>query len=177
MYTENILRDYQAGFRKNLSTSGHVFMLKQVLSRAYEYDIPTHVLFVDFKGAYDNVGRSKLMKALQEFKILSKIIRLVHMTLQNTQAQLILMKRRDNNMNTAETIFNKSHQCLAYADNVVLLAMSRTELEKIAKNFLEVAGNEGLQINLNKTKYMELKNRQKKSRKLNVEILLGREIL
>lgn len=44
-----------------------------------------HHLFIDFKGAYDIINREKLLKAVVEFNIPTKLIRLKWMTLQNVK--------------------------------------------------------------------------------------------
>lgn len=50
--------------------------------------LPLHMILVDFKGAYDNISRFKLIKALQELKIPSRLTRLINMTLQDTKCAI-----------------------------------------------------------------------------------------
>ena len=45
-----------------------------------------HVLFIDFQQAFDYVERQKAMQTLQELRILNKLVQLIKMTLQNTEA-------------------------------------------------------------------------------------------
>jgi hypothetical protein len=46
-YMEEITGDYQAGFRKNKSTSGQILAMKHILEKCYEYDVDIHCIFVD----------------------------------------------------------------------------------------------------------------------------------
>jgi sorting nexin-29 len=59
-YVNNILGNYQCGFRKGKSTVDQIHSLRQILEKTREYDISTFHLFIDFKAAYDSVKRDKL---------------------------------------------------------------------------------------------------------------------
>ena len=56
-FAENIIGNYQCGFRKNRSTTNQIFMLRQILEKTKEFGIETHHLFIDFKSAYDTIKR------------------------------------------------------------------------------------------------------------------------
>ena len=100
--SEKIIGDYQCGFRKGRSTTDQIFMLKQSLIQRYEYNKPTHLLFIDFKSAYDSVHRRKMLKVLEKFDIPGKLIRLVKMTLEQTSSVV-----RVENQETEEFIVRK----------------------------------------------------------------------
>ena len=55
-----------------------------------EFQIETHHLFVDFKTAYDKVKRNRLYKAMLEFGIPPKLVRLTRATMDGTTAQVKL---------------------------------------------------------------------------------------
>jgi hypothetical protein len=80
-YTEDILGDYQCGFRRDRSTTDQIFALKNILEKCYEYNITLHQLFIDFKQAYENVTRNTLYSIMRQFQIPKKLISLVQMTL------------------------------------------------------------------------------------------------
>lgn len=63
-YIEGIVGDYQCGFRRGKSTTNHIFVLRQILSKYYEFGKDLQLVFVNNKQAYDNVDREKLWKAL-----------------------------------------------------------------------------------------------------------------
>ena len=52
VYAEEILGEYQCGFRANRSTIDHIFTIIQTQEKAYEYNIHLHKLFLDFKTIF-----------------------------------------------------------------------------------------------------------------------------
>lgn len=77
VYAEEILAEYQTGFRRGKSTTDHIFTLRQLMEKYYEYNKYLHILFVDFKQAYDSIDREQLWIALRNFRIPKKIVKLV----------------------------------------------------------------------------------------------------
>jgi len=61
---------------KRVSTIDQRQTLRQILERTLEYQIETHHLFIDTKTAYDKVNRNQLYKAMLEFGIPPKLVRL-----------------------------------------------------------------------------------------------------
>ena len=66
-YAEEIIGDHQCGFRRNRSTTDHIFCIRQILEKKWEHNEPVHQLFIDFKKAYDSVRREALYNILIEF--------------------------------------------------------------------------------------------------------------
>jgi len=60
VYAEGILAEYQTGFRRGKSTTDHIFTLRQLMEKYYEYNKDLHILFVGFKQAYDSIDREQL---------------------------------------------------------------------------------------------------------------------
>ena len=56
-YAEEVIEDHQCGFRRNRSTTDHIFCIRQKLEKKWEYNEVVHQLFIDFKKAYDSVRR------------------------------------------------------------------------------------------------------------------------
>jgi hypothetical protein len=183
-YTEEILGDYQCGFRKTRTTTDHIFALRNIMEKCYEYNISLHQLFIDYKQAYDSVNRNKLFVTMKEFGIPTKIVHLTKMTLRETKAKVKIQSdmsgeftidrglrqgdvlstqlfnitlekiMRSIEINRGGTIFNRSLQYLAYADDVNLISRNTRELSKA---FVEMEGESkkaGLIINEAKTNYM-----------------------
>jgi len=48
-FTEEIIGDHQYGFRSNRSTIDHLFRIRQILEKKWEYNEAVHQLFIDFK--------------------------------------------------------------------------------------------------------------------------------
>jgi sorting nexin-29 len=47
-----------------------------------------HVVFIDFKQAFDSVDRQKTIQILQELRIPNKLVSLIKMTIQNMKASV-----------------------------------------------------------------------------------------
>ena len=60
VYAEEILGEYQCGFRANCSTIDHIITIRQTQEKVYEYNIYLHNLFLDFKQAFDSVNRDNV---------------------------------------------------------------------------------------------------------------------
>jgi len=83
-YAKEIIGDYQCGFRRNRSTTDHIFCIRQVLEKKCEYNEEVHQLFIYFETAYDPVRRETFYKILIEFGIPRKLVRLIKMSLTET---------------------------------------------------------------------------------------------
>jgi len=83
-YAEEVIGDHQCGFRRNRSTTDHIFCIRQILEKKWEYNEAVHQLFIDFKKAYDSVRREVLYNILIECGIPKKLVRLIIMCLTET---------------------------------------------------------------------------------------------
>lgn len=183
------LGEYQAGFRSYRSTMDQIFSLKQIIANSYEHGLPLHILFIDFKQAYDSVKKEKLCEILQYFLVPKKLINMVRMTLTgisckvSTEGQksdsfnirkglrqgdpmspvlfniILEWVLRESKTSTNGTILDKKHQCLAYADDIAIITRTKQELARVFKNLEETALKVGLVINETKTKYMCVQGR------------------
>src|SRR6201996_3853651 len=89
----NLLRrggDYQCGFRNGRSTTDQLFIIRQIMEKAWEHNISIHQLFVDFKQAYDSIIRNVHFSIMEEFGIPSKLIRLTKATLSATKCKILI---------------------------------------------------------------------------------------
>jgi hypothetical protein len=68
--------DHQCGFWHNRSATNLIFCICQILEKKWEYNEAIHLLFIDFKKAYDSVRREVLYDILTEFGIPMKLVRL-----------------------------------------------------------------------------------------------------
>ena len=87
-HSENIIGDYQSGFRASRSTIDQIFILRQILEKYWEYDKESWHAFIDFKQAYDSIQREVLWRILREFRIPEKIIRLIKMSYNNMRGRV-----------------------------------------------------------------------------------------
>ena len=63
-YAEEVMGDHQCEFRRNRSTTDHIFSIRQILEKNWEYNEAVRQLFIDFKKAYDSVRRSCIIFSL-----------------------------------------------------------------------------------------------------------------
>jgi sorting nexin-29 len=75
-YAEKIVGDHQCGFRRNRSTTDHIFCIRQILEKKWEHNEAVYQLFIDFKKAYDSIRREALYNILIEFGIPKKLVRI-----------------------------------------------------------------------------------------------------
>ena len=83
-YAEEIISDHQCGFGHNTSSTGHIFCIRQILEKKWEYKEAVHLLFIDFKKAHDSVRREVWYNILIEFGIPMKLVKLTKMCLTET---------------------------------------------------------------------------------------------
>ena len=156
-YADRIIGHYQCGFREGVSTIDQIQTLRQILEKT-EFQIETHHLFVDFKTAYDKVKRHQLYKAMLEFGIPPKLVRLTQATMEGTTAQVklqnelphsfrignglrqgdslacilfnIVLKKiiREANINQHRNILYTSVQILVYADDIDIISTFQKSL-------------------------------------------------
>lgn len=181
-YTEEILGEYQCGFRKSRGTIDQIFVLRQTMEKCYEFNTDLHLLFIDFKQAFDSVTRKRLLSFMVEKGIPMKLVKLTEMTLSDSRAKVLVdgdlgaefrvgngVKQGDSlsatlfnlalhsivgNIAVSGTIANKSSQVYAYADDIVLIAKNQHLLKEMFTELSEKAKGVGLHVNVNKTKYM-----------------------
>jgi len=183
-YAKEIVGDQQCGFRRNRSTIDHIFCIRQILEKKWEYNEPVHQLFIDFKKAYDSVKREVLCKILIEFGIPRELVRLIKMSLTETYSKVRVGKNVSdrfpirNGLKQGDALtpmlFNfaleyairrvqvnqdglkltGTHQLLAYADDVNILVGSTHTLKENAKALVAATRETGLEVNADKSKYM-----------------------
>jgi Reverse transcriptase (RNA-dependent DNA polymerase) len=151
IYAEEIIGDYQCGLRTERPTTDKLFIIRQIMEMAWEYNVSIHQLFVDFKQAYDSLFRHVLFNIMQEFGIPSKLIRLTKATLTATKCKILIqgmcsdsfsidtgLRQGDRisttlfnlalekvvramSINWKGTIFTTSKQLVAFADDAGLI--------------------------------------------------------
>jgi len=73
--------DNQCGFRRNRSTTDHIFCVRQILEKKWKFKETEHHVFMDFKTAYDLVRREVLYNILIDFGTPMKLVGLIKMCL------------------------------------------------------------------------------------------------
>ncbi|KAE8737278.1 hypothetical protein FOCC_FOCC017260, partial [Frankliniella occidentalis] len=178
-YAEAATSEYQAGFRKNRSTTDHIYALRVLLARRKEFQQETHMLFVDFAKAYDSVDREVLWRRLAELDIPQKLIIMMQALSRSTRNRVRAMGFLSDCFETTSGVrqgdslspqlFNLALESavrrvlqllhpdvllLAYADDIVIVANSAQQLSAAMAALVEKCAEIGLRVNHGKTKYM-----------------------
>jgi len=74
---DRLLRQEQAGFRKNRSCCEQVFALRRIIEKVQARDKSVYLNFIDFKKAFDSVHRDTLWKILRCYGIPEKILNVI----------------------------------------------------------------------------------------------------
>ena len=64
--SETILLEEQAGFRKGRSCTDDVFSLRQIIQQRREFNLETHIAFIDYLKAFDRIHRDKLWHIMEK---------------------------------------------------------------------------------------------------------------
>ena len=110
-YAEDLLSEEQNVFRRNRSTTDNIFIMRQILEKCYEYNTEMHVLFIDFKQAFDSVDRQKTIQILQELRIPNKLVQLIKMTIQNMEASVKIENLTSNSFSISSGVRQGNPLC------------------------------------------------------------------
>lgn len=201
---ERKIGQYQCGFRKNRSVIDQVFVLKQIIDNSIDQNLALFMLFIDFKQAYDTVKREKVYEAMREMGIKEKLIRLVRMTLKETEYKVLIngqvsekfrVKRglrqgdplstvlfnivlnsavKASGIRLNGLIYDQLIQVMAYADDIIIITRTRERLVQALKKLEKAAGEKGLKINEGKTKFMEVGNGSENKQNGRLEVITER---
>ncbi|GFR70006.1 reverse transcriptase SR3-left [Elysia marginata] len=72
-----LLRDQQAGFRKDRSCADQIASLRIIVEQSLEWNSPLYINFIDYEKAFDSVDRETLWKFLKHYGIPKKIISII----------------------------------------------------------------------------------------------------
>jgi len=189
-YAKEIIGDHQCGFRRNGSTIDHIYCIRQILEKKWEYNEEVHQLFIDFKKAYDSVRREVLYKILIEFGNPKKLARLIKMSLTETYSRVRVGKNVSdrfpirNGLRQGDALsplllnfaleyairrvqvkqdglkLNGTHQLLAYADDVNILGGATHTLQENAEALVAATREIGVEVSADKTNYMVMSRDQ-----------------
>jgi len=182
-YAKDIIGEYQIRFTRGKSTTDHVFTVRQIMEKYYEYDKDLFMIFVDFKQVYDSINRQQLWIALRNFGIPEKLVKMIEICNSNTyckvryQGELSPQFEVQSGLKQGDAmspiLFNQAlekvigdipinHEMelhgksimLAYTDDIVILGDTKNDIVKVTEKLIESSHRINLVINENKTKYL-----------------------
>nr|KAG5714489.1 hypothetical protein BaRGS_006935 [Batillaria attramentaria] len=82
-----MLRDQQAGFRRNRSCADQIASLRIIVEQSLEWNSPLYINFIDYEKAFDSVDRGTV-KLLRHYGVPGKIISLIQCTYQDMSCRI-----------------------------------------------------------------------------------------
>ena len=64
-YSEVFMTEARNGFRKGRSCTDPTFCLKLLIEKQREFNLETHLVFIDYEKAFDNIQRQILFNILK----------------------------------------------------------------------------------------------------------------
>lgn len=179
----NVLTEYQAGFRKNYSTVDNIFNLYNIIKlKLMGSRNKVYAFFVDFRGAFDKIDRDLLWYKLYGVGFSNKIIRVIEELYKCTTAGVWCNGRVTDFFSTecglkqgcvlspiCYSLFvndisdyleggiwieDVNIKVLLYADDLVVLASTPKDLQRMILNLKNYCETWGLEINTQKSKIM-----------------------
>ena len=82
------LLESQCGFRQGRGTIDQIWLTRQIIERAVEYETAAYLCFVDLTKAYDSVDRAALIAILKSYKVPRQLIDIIQEMYTNTWCQV-----------------------------------------------------------------------------------------
>lgn len=174
----------QAGFRKGFSTVDHMHTIGLIIEKYQEQRRPLYIAFIDYQKAFDTVTHSSIWKSLEQQGVEDEYINVIKSIYNNNTGKIKLETlgpsfsiergvRQGDPLSPKifiailETIISEidwsqsglyikgtflSH--LRFADDLVLLSESSTQLQYMIGTLHIASVKVGLEMNLTKTKTM-----------------------
>jgi len=83
------LRSEQAGFRRGRSTTQQIFVLRNIVEQAIEWNANIYSCFIDFEKAFDSVRRATLWEIMRHYGIPPKLIKIVKTMYDGSQCAVV----------------------------------------------------------------------------------------
>lgn len=73
---DRLLRKEQAGYRKSRGTTDQVFILRNIIEQANEWQAALYLNFIDFENAFNSIHRKSLWEIMGRYGIPEEIVKM-----------------------------------------------------------------------------------------------------
>ena len=88
--TEEAMKNSQFGFRQGRGTVDAIFIVRQIIEKAREHQVPLHFNFIDFKSAFDTVWRKALWRMMIAIGVDTKIVNIIEALYKDTECAIVI---------------------------------------------------------------------------------------
>ncbi|KAI3364986.1 hypothetical protein L3Q82_000948 [Scortum barcoo] len=152
------IQEEQCGFRPGRGTLDQLYTLRRVLEGLWEFAQPVHMCFVDLEKAFDRVPRGILWGVLREYGVRGPLLRAVRSLYDQEQELGSHCRQISRRSQGPEGVRFGNHRIssLLFADDVVLLASSSQDLQRVLERFAAECEAAGMRISTSKSEAMVL---------------------
>ena len=177
---EDRLGEWQYGFRPGRSIVDLVFSLRMVIEKAWEWDRPQYIAFIDLEKAFDCIPREKLWKVLEEqhYQVPAMLLRAIKGMYWECESRVRSEEGRELWFNVKSGVRQGSglspllfiiymdrimrEVCrneekvttFGYADDVGVVAESEEDLQREIDRWVEILRRYGMKMNVEKSEVM-----------------------
>ena len=88
--TEEAMKNSQFGFRQGRGTVDAIFIVRQIIEKAREHQVPLHFNVIDFKSAFDTVWRKALWRMMIAIGVDTKIVNIIEALYKDTECAIVI---------------------------------------------------------------------------------------
>lgn len=182
----DLLSEFQAGFRKGYSTADNIFTLTSIARTYLDNSKKLFVFFVDFKAAFDSIDRNALFYKLSNLGVSTKMLKVIQSLYEETMSAVWNGEEMSNwfrsKMGVKQgcllspllfsiflddlveflpggILFNGLNiKLLLYADDIVIIAETANMLQIMINRLQQYCHLWNLTVNTNKSKIMVFRN-------------------
>ena len=133
----NLLSDYQKGFRQGKGCYEHTFTLQSIVKDARNNGKRLSIAWLDLQNAFGSVPHEAILVTLSHMGLPMELINLIRDVYTNTSSTFQAEEKAKERINEIPaTIYGIPFSILAYADDLVLVSRSKKGLQQL----LDTAG-------------------------------------